>query len=422
VPVIERPRGTRDYSITEMEKRIFVENTLRKTFRSFGYQEIQTPTFEHLELFTMKSGDSIIDELYSFIDKGGRNLALRPELTAPVIRMYVDQLQMTSKPLKLFYFGNCFRYDRPQKGRYREFMQAGCELIGTNTPEALAELIALAYHLLRNVNIDIISLEIGNLSLLRLIFKEMKMTEDQQRLLLPLIDKELYSDISDLLDEIGLEKAKSTKFLNLIQHSNLDDIISYFDSSEEAINELQKMKQLIHYLINCFKVKEFKLNLGIVRGLEYYTGIVFEINALNLGAEKQLCGGGEYVLIPLFNGRETPTSGFALGFDRTILAMELEEIDFPITSIDYFVIPVTNETIDLAIKVSMILRNQGKKVDIDLMNRGIGKAMKYASSRNAKNTIIVGPDEIQNNKVSIKDMQTGIQTLISIDTLEHIKN
>jgi histidyl-tRNA synthetase len=164
------------------------------------------------------------------------------------------------------------------------------------------------------------------------------------------------------------------------------------------------------------------LNLGIVRGLEYYTGIVFEINALNLGAEKQLCGGGEYVLIPLFNGRETPTSGFALGFDRTILAMELEEIDFPITSIDYFVIPVTDETIDLAIKISMILRNQGKKVDIDLMNRGIGKAMKYASSRNAKNTIIVGPDEIQNNKVSIKDMQTGIQTLISIDMLEHIKN
>jgi len=135
------PRGTRDFTSTEMQKRLFVENKIRATFKKYGYNEVQTPVFEALELFTSKSGEGIINEIYSFQDKGGRNLALRPELTAPVIRLYIDRLQMESKPLKLFYFGNCYRYDRPQKGRHREFMQAGCELIGVDTPEGYAELI-----------------------------------------------------------------------------------------------------------------------------------------------------------------------------------------------------------------------------------------------------------------------------------------
>ena len=129
----------------------------------------------------MKSGESIIDELYSFKDKGGRNLALRPELTAPVMRMYVDQLQMKPKPLKLFYFGNCYRYDRPQKGRYREFMQAGCELIGTNTPEAIAELIAMAWHLLDRLEVKDISLDIGNLKLLNHLLNSLNITNDQRQ-------------------------------------------------------------------------------------------------------------------------------------------------------------------------------------------------------------------------------------------------
>ena len=139
------PRGTRDFSPKEMEKRRYVEECMRSTFETFGYREIQTPMFESLELFTAKSGNAVIDEIYSFSDKGGRNLALRPELTAPVIRFYVDKLQMEPKPLKLFYFGNCFRYDRPQKGRYREFKQAGCELIGADTPIAYAEPVSYTH-------------------------------------------------------------------------------------------------------------------------------------------------------------------------------------------------------------------------------------------------------------------------------------
>jgi histidyl-tRNA synthetase len=148
--VFNIPRGTRDFTSEEMDKRRYIEKVIRSTFQTYGYHEIQTPTFETLELFTAKSGQGIIDELYFFKDKGNRDLALRPELTAPVIRFYIDKLQMEPKPLKLFYFGNCYRYDRPQKGRYREFRQAGCEIIGTDTPEAYAELISLAYSILKN--------------------------------------------------------------------------------------------------------------------------------------------------------------------------------------------------------------------------------------------------------------------------------
>jgi histidyl-tRNA synthetase len=182
------PRGTRDFTPDEMQKRRYLEQNMATTFTSFGYGEIQTPTFENLELFTAKSGESIINELYTFTDKGGRALALRPELTAPVIRCYVERLQMEPKPLKLFYFGNCYRYDRPQKGRYREFQQAGCEVIGTGTCEATAELLALAYTLLKNTGLKNIRLNIGNLTIISAIFKKLRLLKDDQKILLPLID------------------------------------------------------------------------------------------------------------------------------------------------------------------------------------------------------------------------------------------
>ena len=178
--VFEIPRGTRDFSPSEMFKRRHVEKILKTTFETFGYREVQTPTFENLELFTAKSGEAVTDEIYAFKDKSGRNLALRPELTAPVMRFYVDKLQMEPKPLKLYYFGNCFRYDRPQKGRYREFMQAGCELIGTKTPEAIAELICLAYSLFKNVNVKNISIDIGNLKLLSLFLDSINLNKEQK--------------------------------------------------------------------------------------------------------------------------------------------------------------------------------------------------------------------------------------------------
>jgi len=197
--VFNLPRGTRDFTIDDMQKRRYIEEIMRSTFKTFGYNEIQTPTFENLELFKAKSGQAILDELYFFKDKGNRELVLRPELTAPVIRFYVEKLQMEPKPLKLFYFGNCYRYDRPQKGRYREFRQAGCEIIGTNTPEAYAELIVLAYTILKNSGAKNLKLNIGNLNILSSIFNQLKLSNEQQRYLIPLIDKSMFEDVFNAL-------------------------------------------------------------------------------------------------------------------------------------------------------------------------------------------------------------------------------
>lgn len=418
--MFEIPRGTRDFTSEEMQKRRFVENDFRTIFMSFGYKEVQTPTFENLDLFTIKSGESIIDEIYSFEDKGGRKLALRPELTAPVIRMYVDKLQMEPKPLKLFYFGNCYRYDRPQKGRYREFMQAGCELIGTKSSEAIAELISMAYTLINHVGVQNIQLQIGNLKLLKLFFKKINLNEEQRKQLLPLIDKELYDGVEEILQEFGYTKEQIKEYVRIFKNSSIEQLTTFFKDDEEAHEEINRLKQVLQFIKNCFDIKEPNLHMGIVRGLDYYTGIVFEIKAPSLGAEKQICGGGEYDLVPLFEGRPTPTSGFAIGFDRTILAMDQEKATYPTASFDYYIIPVNEEMIETALNITMKLRKEGKIVDIDLMKRGIGKAMKYASSKNTKSVIIIGPDEVKQKAVTIRDMETGKQGLYSIDTLKPI--
>ena len=163
---IQRPRGTRDFLPEETEKRGRAKKAMQDVLERWGYQEVATPTFEHLELFTIKSGASVVEEIYSFTDKGGRDLALRPELTAPVMRMYVSELQNSPKPQRLWYFGNCFRYERPQRGRFREFWQMGAELIGGAKPDSEAEAIALADGMLRSVGVagDI---HVGYLGLIR---------------------------------------------------------------------------------------------------------------------------------------------------------------------------------------------------------------------------------------------------------------
>ncbi|MCK4995718.1 MAG: histidine--tRNA ligase [Thermoplasmatales archaeon] len=410
------PRGTRDFTSEEMQKRRYVEEVMRKTFETFGYKQVQTPTFETLELFTAKSGDTIIEELYSFADKGGRDLALRPELTAPAIRFYVEKLQMEPKPLKLYYFGNCYRYDRPQKGRYREFKQAGCEIIGTDTAEANAELIAMAYKVLENAGVKKLVLNIGNLNILSSLFSQFKLTKDQQKYLIPLIDKSMFEDVFSALKDFDIKKEDASILTEILQTSDIKKIENLVieDVAKKEVDELKKIASLLD---KSFGIKNYQIKMSIVRGLDYYKGIVFEIEAPSLGAEKQLCGGGAYELIKLFGGKETPTAGFAIGFDRTILALELEEYKFPNPTLDVFVIPVNEDMVEKSLNIAQNLREKGIKVDIDLLRRGIGKSLKYASSLNSKKAMIVGQDELEKDSVTIRNMKTGKQELKKISDI-----
>jgi len=420
--MFKQPRGTRDFTPGEMQKRRYVEERMRSTFGLFGYKEVQTPMFEELELFTAKSGEGIIQELYSFTDKGGREITLRPELTAPVIRFYVDKLQMEPKPLKLFYFGNCFRYDRPQKGRYREFRQAGCEIIGTDTPEAYAELIAMAYTILENVGLKNIKLKIGNLNILSSMFNIIKLPKDKQKYLVPLIDKSLFEDVLSALQDFDITPKDATSFLEILQTTDVKKIQEYIKNDKTALDELSKLEQILTLLSKFFKITNYEIKISIVRGLDYYKGIVFEIEAPALGAEKQLCGGGAYELISLFGGKESPTAGFAIGFDRTVLALESEKYDFPSEKLRVYVIPVNDDMINKSLEILQKLRTQSISADVDLLRRGIGKSLKYASSINAEKAIIVGPDELEKDSVTIRDMKTGKQETVKIKDINHIVN
>ena len=421
--MFQLPRGTRDFTPEEMKKRRYVEENMASTFKSFGYGEIQTPTFETLELFTAKSGDSIIDEIYAFSDKGDRKLALRPELTAPVIRFYVEKMQMEPKPLKLFYFGNCFRYDRPQKGRYREFWQAGCEIVGTNTPEAYAELVAMAYTILKNVGLKNIQLNIGNLNIINSTFTKLGLSKDDQKKLLPLIDKSQFDDVFSLLSDLGITNDSTKEFIDILQTSDINKIKKFIKKDASAMDELSNLEKILDLLKSSFNVKDFQIKMSIVRGLDYYKGLVFEIDAPILGAEKQLCGGGTYDLVTLFGGRETPTAGFAVGFDRTILALEIEKFVFPSLKTDVYIIPINEEMIGKSIEIAQNLRKEGILTDLDLLRRGIGKSLKYANSKNAEKVIIIGPKELENDSVTLRDMKAGDQEVVKIaDIISKLKN
>jgi len=395
--MISKPRGTRDFTPEEMKKRRWLERKMRDVSERYGYEEIATPTIEHLELFTLKSGEGIIEETYAFEDKAGRKLALRPELTAPVMRFYVERFQMDAKPLKFYYFGNCFRYDRPQKGRYREFWQFGCELIGSDKPEAIAELISLAYNILRESGLRNVIVRVGNLDILRKFLDSIGARDAE---IMRLIDKK---DFEELQKRMGSEEFK--KFEKFIGVRNIDEI---------EYDEAERMKEVFDFLEE-FGVP-YNLDLSIARGLDYYIGIVFEIDAPRLGAEKQLCGGGEYNLVPILGGRKVATAGFAIGFDRTLLALEMEGVKFGEEKKPVYVAYMEG-MIKEAIKIVKMLRQQGIKAEMDLMRRSISKSLDYANKKGMEKVIIVAPDEWRENMVIIKDMKSGEQKKIAIEEI-----
>jgi histidyl-tRNA synthetase len=383
---------------------------------------VLTPILEKLGLFTAKSGKGIIQEMYTLKDKGGRSLALRPEITASVIRFYVNELQQKPKPLKLFYFGNCFRYDRPQKARYREFWQAGCELIGVNTPEGYAELIALGMILLKEVGLKQLKLRIGHLKVLGEMIEEIGLPSNAKRPLMRLIDKRDFDGIRGNCESLGVSKTQINRFMDFLGCGELERAKSFLKfksttNEEEALGAEAEVEAVLKCL-SCFGIKDWEVDFGIARNLDYYTGLVFEIDAPSLGAEKQLCGGGAYELVKLFGGKEVPQAGFAIGFDRTLLALEAEEYEFEAKrKADYYVIPISEDLISHAIGIGRKLRSRGKKVEVELAHRNPTRAFEYASSIGVKRVIIIGKEEVKKGVVSIKDMETGEQKEVNQENI-----
>lgn len=399
--MIERPRGTRDFLPEEMEKRRAVEKIMRKVAESYGYREVLTPTFEHSELFKIKSGEEIVNEMYVFLDKGGRELALRPELTASVTRMFVENYEVSPKPLRFYYFANCFRYERPQKGRFREFWQFGVELIGSDSYLAEAEVISLAYEILKSLNVDF-ELRIGHVGIMRKILSGIENSEKIMRL----IDKKDLDNLMIEMDRLKVPGDVREKILTLIELKGDVSVLENLDSSEEV----EKLKKLAEVLDAC-KVK-YEFDLGIARGLDYYTGAVFECYSERLGSQKQICGGGSYELASIFGKKEVPATGFAIGFDRIC---EICEVDLE-KKVEIVLISF-KETYNKAIEIARKLREMGLVVIMDVMERSVKKQFSYANDISADFALVIGEKEIKSEEVSIKDLKSGNQYKVKIKDL-----
>lgn len=434
---IQRPRGTRDFLPAEAWRRGRARKAMQNVLERWGYQEIATPTFEHLELFTLKSGESVLEEIYSFKDKGGRDLALRPELTAPVMRMYVSELQNSPKPQRLYYFGSCFRYERPQKGRFREFWQLGAELIGGAKPDSEAEVIALADQMLKSVNVKG-DLHVGYLGLVRSLLG--KIGAEHRSALMRMIDKKEREALKEYLEEIDASHLGLLELIDLKGKNALDkaaeisrDVEAREASLASSAGEqaaspaagrvsartgravtaelrMDEFRETVE-LLDAYGV-EFTIDFEIVRGLEYYSGTVFEIYAEGLGAQKQVCGGGTYELASLFGGKETSSTGFGLGFDRI---MEIAEVNERRNS-PIFLAYTPDVKIE-AVKMAKTLR-QEVPVVLDVMGRGLGGQLKAASSAGAQFAIIVGRNELDSGKLTLRDMLKGSQESLTVAEIE----
>jgi histidyl-tRNA synthetase len=412
-----RPRGTRDFLPEEVKKRRKVEDIIRGTFEKFGFCEVVTPTFENLELITAKSGDEIREGLYHFKDKSDRDLALRPELTAPVMRLYVNEMQKRPKPVKLYYFANCFRYERSQAGRFREFWQAGVESVGSSNPEADAEVIALAVKTLESLGLENFETQIGHIGILRDVLTEEGLSEEEQNALMGIIDKGERSELEAALEKFSSNDTKNRLEKIIDLKGKPGDILN---KADELVKEKEKIKELKDTLdlLESFGVKDYQVNLGIARGLDYYTGIVFEIYAEGLGAQDQICGGGNYTLTEAFGGQKTATSGFAFGFDRVMLALEAQNAVSQENELtEYLVVPTSADLVKKAIEISTKIRKKST-CEVDLMRRKLGKALAYADTRNIPFVVIVGEEEQKRDKVLIRDMKTGEQKEVGVKDLK----
>ena len=435
--MVQRPRGTRDFTPDVMNRRLAFEKLLESKALSHGFKRVQTPIFESLDLFTAKSGPGVVKQLYAFQDKSDRDLILRPELTAPVMRMISDEMRSSPKPLRLSYYGQCFRYEESKKGRYREFFQYGVELIGASGPLAEAEVLSLAIDMLEACGLMDYEIRIGHVGVLKDILTGLGLSskgipESPVANAMRLLDKGDWDGLGELFSSHNIA---SSSLDNLQKLAQLDGGMETMDSAREILSELGVSHDSLDQLAELLSAVELlapsppslKVNLCVARGLDYYTGMVFEVNVAELGGEGQVLGGGSYRLLHLFGLEDLdPSCGFGLGFDRVLLALEAQaekagrsevvpgETPDPSTLILPFKIEAKS-----VLRIVKELRDLGHAVELDLRGKNIGKSLDWASKNGFTNVVIIGPQDLENNQCIIKNLVSGEQneTALSAETI-----
>lgn len=406
------PRGTQDVLPEQSAKWQHVEKTAMKVADIFGFKEIRFPTFEHTELFARGVGDStdvVQKEMYTFLDKGERSITLRPEGTAGCMRTLIEHgLLGGALPVKVCYLTSCFRYEKPQAGRLREFHQFGAELVGSASPAADAEMIAMVSQIFDQLQIEGIELEINSIGC-----PECRAKYNEAL-------KEYFRSHEDELCETCRERLDRNPMRILdckspVCHKIGEDapvILDYLcDDCQAHFDELKERLDSIGI--------EYTVNPTIVRGLDYYTRTVFEFVSTNIGSQGTVCGGGRYDgLIELLGGQKMPSIGFAFGIERLLLLMENTGVAFPEEgSCDIYIGSMgTKASIEAANLVNS-LRAEGFKAECDLCGRSVKAQMKYADKIGAKLSCIIGDSELEERKVKVKNMGDGTSEEVELDEL-----
>ncbi|MEG3055290.1 MAG: histidine--tRNA ligase [Methanoculleus sp.] len=397
--MLQKPRGTRDFLPDEMERRRLIEQRMREVSRRWGYREVSTPDFEHLELFTMKSGEGIIQEMYTFEDKGGRPMTLRPEVTASVLRMYVNEGKVLPKPIRWCYFADCFRYERPQKGRYRQFWQFGVEPIGADTAGADAEVVMLADDVLRSSGVTF-DLRVGHLAPMKHLLSDLALGD--QRTVMACLDKRDREALAAALDERGASHLSDP----LAALSECQTVAEVFEIAGD-VPERARIEETFALLDS--QGIDYRPDFGIARGLDYYTGMVFEGFARNLGAENQIIGGGAYRLAHLFGGDDVASCGFAIGFDRVMVSIG----DFALAPETVIGVVCMSEARERGLEVARAFRDAGVRAEVNLMERGMGAQIAHAA-KTADFAVILGKREVDAGTVTLRNLHSGEQQEISL--------
>ncbi|MDQ2087542.1 histidine--tRNA ligase [Herbivorax sp. ANBcel31] len=412
------PKGTRDILPQEIHKWQYIENLMAEICSNFGYKEIRFPVFEHTELFQRGVGDTtdiVQKEMYTFLDKGDRSITLRPEGTAGVARSYIENgMASLPQPVKLYYNITAYRYENVQKGRYREFHQFGTEAFGSKGPSIDVEVIAMLDDILSKLGINDVELNINSIGCKECRDEYNSKLKDYLR---PNLQK-LCKTCEERFDRNPLRiidcKEDSCKEITEKAPALIDNLC------EECNNHFEGLKKGLDNLeIN------YNIDKNIVRGLDYYTKTVFEFVSKNIGSQGTVCGGGRYDgLIESFGGAPTPAIGFAIGLERLLMVMETQNIEIPdSTGIDIFVGTIGDQAQKYAQKLVFNLRKEGLSAETDLMGKSVKAQMKYANKLGARFSIVLGDNEIDTNKGFLKNMDSGEQKEISLDTvIDRLKN
>lgn len=413
-----KPRGTNDFLPGEVEKWQYLEGLLRELFAKYHYKEIRTPIFEHTELFLRSVGetsDIVSKEMYSFEDKGLRHVTLRPEGTAGTVRAFVEnKLFSQSLPVKLYYTGPMFRYDQPQAGRYRQFHQFGCEVLGSADPLVDAEVITFAVDLFSQLGLKSLSVLINTVGC------DHCRPRYQQAL------KDYFSQYRDQLCPTCLERLEKNplRLLDCKEEGCKAVAAKAPTTLEYACDDCKAHFEKVCAYLESVGI-QYEVDTTLVRGLDYYTQTAFEVIMNKVGSQQNaICGGGRYnKLVSEIGGDDIPGMGFAAGMERVLLTIEEEGIELPVKQdIDVYVAPLGEAAKEVCFKLVHDLRQQGLIVETDYLSKSVKAQMKTADKNNARYAIIIGDDELANGTAVVRNMlESSQETIPFADIMNVIK-